>query len=85
MLDYILTEVYNYGRYINERGVICMKVKDLLTVLKTDNIVVIKGMEILVDCETSYIEQALYDYLDDEIENIVPLDNRMEINLREDF
>lgn len=62
-----------------------MKVKDLLTVLKTDNIVVIKGMEILVDCETSYIEQALYDYLDDEIENIVPLDNRMEINLREDF
>lgn len=42
-------------------------------------------MEILVDCETSYIEQALYDYLDEEIENIVPLDNRMEINLREDF
>lgn len=41
MLDFILTEVYNYGRYINERGVICMKVKDLLTVLKTDNIVVI--------------------------------------------
>ena len=85
MLDFILTEVYNYGRYINEREVICMKVKDLLTVLKTDNIVVIKGMEILVDCETSYIEQALYDYLDEEIENIVPLDNRMEINLREDF
>ena len=64
---------------------ICIKVKDLLTVLKTDDIVVIKGMEILVDCETSYIEQALYDYLDEEIENIVPLDNRMEINLREDF
>lgn len=38
MLDFILTEVYNYGRYINEQRVICMKVKDLLTVLKTENV-----------------------------------------------
>ena len=60
-----------------------MKVKDLLGVLKIDSVVVAKGRKILVDCETRCIEQALHDYLNEEIESVVPVNNQMEINLKE--
>lgn len=59
-----------------------MKVKELLEVLNTDSVVLAKETEILVDCETPYIDQALREYMDEEIERITPLNNAMEIILK---
>ena len=59
-----------------------MKVKELLEVLNTDSVVLAKENDILVDCETPYIDQALGEYMDEEIEKITPLDNAMEIILK---
>lgn len=60
-----------------------MKVKDLLEVLWTDSIVLARGQKILTEIETVHIEQALEEYMDEEINRIVPLDNAIEINLKE--
>lgn len=60
-----------------------MKVKDLLEVLWTDSVIVAKGQKILVEIETSHIGQALEEYMDEEIANIVPLNNAIEINLKQ--
>ena len=59
-----------------------MKIRDLLEVLNTDSIVLARENDILVDCETPYINQALREYMDEEIERITPLDNAMEIILK---
>lgn len=61
-----------------------MKIRDLLEVLNTDSVVLARENEIgiLVDCETQYINQALGEYMDEEIEKITPLDNTMEIILK---
>ena len=61
-----------------------MKIKDLLEVLNTNSVVLARENEIgiLVDCETQYINQALGEYMDEEIEKITPLDNTMEIILK---
>ena len=61
-----------------------MKIRDLLEVLNTDSVVLARENEIgiLVDCETQYINQALVEYMDEEIEKITPLDNTMEIILK---
>ena len=59
-----------------------MKVRDLLEVLNTDSIVLTRENDILVDCETPYIDQALREYMDEEIERITPLNNAMEIILK---
>lgn len=61
-----------------------MKIRDLLEVLNTDSVVLVRENEIgiLVDCETQYINQALGEYMDEEIEKITPLDNTMEIILK---
>ena len=62
-----------------------MKIRDLLEVLNTDSVVLARENEIgiLVDCETPYINQALEEYMNEEIERITPLNNVMEIILRE--
>lgn len=62
-----------------------MKIRDLLEVLNTDTIVLARENNILVDCETPYIDQALGEYMDEEIEKITPLDNAMEIILKWHF
>lgn len=59
-----------------------MKIRDLLEVLNTDSVVLAREKDILVDCETPYINQALGEYMDEEIEKITPLDNAMEIILK---
>ena len=59
-----------------------MKIRDLLEVLNTDSVVLVRENNILVDCETPYIDQALGEYMDEEIEKITPLDNAMEIILK---
>ena len=61
-----------------------MKIRDLLEVLNTDSVVLARENEIgiLVDCETLYIDQALGEYMDEEIERITPLNNAMEIILK---
>lgn len=59
-----------------------MKIRDLLEVLNTDSVVLARYNDILVDCETPYINQALGEYMDEEIEKITPLDNAMEIILK---
>ena len=59
-----------------------MKIRDLLEVLNTDSVVLVRENDILVDCETSYIDQVLGEYMDEEIEKITPLDNAMEIILK---
>ena len=59
-----------------------MKTRDLLEVLNTDSVVLVRENDILVDCETPYIDQALGEYMDEEIEKITPLDNAMEIILK---
>lgn len=59
-----------------------MKIRDLLEILNTDSVVLAKENIILVDCETSYIDQALREYMDEEIEKITPLDNAIEIILK---
>lgn len=59
-----------------------MKIRDLLKVLNTDSIVLARENDILVDCETPYINQTLREYMDEEIERITPLDNVMEIILK---
>ena len=63
-------------------GVNDMKIRDLLEVLNTDSVVLVRENNILVDCETPYIDQALGEYMDEEIEKITPLDNAMEIILK---
>lgn len=62
-----------------------MKIRDLLEVLNTDNVILARENEIgiLVDCETPYINQALGEYMGEEIEKITPLDNTMEIILKQ--
>ena len=60
-----------------------MKVKDVLEVLWTDSVIVAKGQKILAEIETSHIGQALEEYMNEEIANIVPLDNAIEINLKQ--
>lgn len=60
-----------------------LKIRDLLTVLQTDSVVLTRGQEILVDCETAHIEQKLEKYMDEEIADIVPLNCAMEINLKQ--
>lgn len=60
-----------------------MKVKDLLEVLWTDSVIVAKGQKILAEIETSHIGQTLEEYMNEEIANIVPLDNAIEINLKQ--
>lgn len=69
---------------IRENGGNNMKIRDLLEILNTDSVVLAKENEIgiLVDCETPYIDQALGEYMDEEIEKITPLDNAMEIILK---
>lgn len=62
-----------------------MKIRDLLEVLNTDTVVLARENNILVDCETPYIDQALGEYMDEEIEKITPLDNAMEIILKWHF
>lgn len=59
-----------------------MKIRDLLEVLNTDSVVLARENNILVDCETPYIKQALREYMDEEIERITPLDNAIEIILK---
>ena len=59
-----------------------MKIRDLLEVLNTDSVVLVRENDILVDCETSYIDQAFREYMDEEIERITPLDHAMEIILK---
>lgn len=59
-----------------------MKIRDLLEVLNTDSVVLARENDILVDCETPYIDQALGEYVGEEIEKITPLDNAMEIILK---
>lgn len=59
-----------------------MKIRDLLEVLNTDSVVLARENDILVDCETAYINQALREYMDEEIERITPLDNAIEIILK---
>lgn len=59
-----------------------MKIRDLLEVLNTDSVVLARENDILVECETSYINQALREYMDEEIERITPLDNAIEIILK---
>ena len=59
-----------------------MKIRDLLEVLNTDSVVLARENDILVDCETPYINRALREYMDEEIERITPLDNAMEIVLK---
>lgn len=59
-----------------------MKIRDLLEVLNTDSVVLARENDILVDCETPYINQPLGEYMDEEIEKITPLDNAMEIILK---
>lgn len=59
-----------------------MKIRDLLEVLNTDSAVLARENDILVDCETPYINKALGEYMDEEIEKITPLDNAMEIILK---
>lgn len=59
-----------------------MKIRDLLEVLNTDSVVLARENDILVDCETPYIDQALGEYVGEEIERITPLDNAMEIILK---
>ena len=59
-----------------------MKIRNLLEVLNTDSVVLVRENDILVDCETPYIDQALGEYMGEEIEKITPLDNVMEIILK---
>lgn len=59
-----------------------MKIRDLLEVLNTDSIVLARENDILVDCETPYIDQALEEYMNEKIERITPLDNAIEIILK---
>lgn len=61
-----------------------MKIRDLFEVLNTDSVVLARENDIgiLVDCETPYINQALGEYMDEEIEKITPLDNAIEIILK---
>ena len=67
---------------IRENGENNMKIGDLLEVLNTDSDVLARENDILVDCETPYINQALREYMDEEIERITPLDNAIEIILK---
>lgn len=60
-----------------------MKVRELLEVLWTDSIVIAKGQKILAEIETAHIGQALEEYMDEEIANIVPLNCAIEINLKQ--
>ena len=53
-----------------------MKIRDLLEVLAREN-------AILVDCETPYVNHVLREYMDEEIERITPLNNAIEIILKE--
>ena len=59
-----------------------MKIRDLLEVLNTDSVILARKNDILVNCETPYINQALREYMDEEIERIIPLDNAIEIILK---
>lgn len=59
-----------------------MKIRELLQVLNTDSVVLARENDMLVDCETSYINQALIEYMDEEIERITPLNNAIEIILK---
>lgn len=59
-----------------------MKIRDLLEVLNTDSVVLARENDILVDCETPYIDQALEEYMNEKIERITPLDNAIEIILK---
>lgn len=60
-----------------------MKIRDLLEVLNTDSVVLARENAILVDCETPYVNQVLREYMDEEIERITPLNNAIEIILKE--
>lgn len=60
-----------------------MKIRDLLEVLNTESVVIARENDVLVDCETPYIDQALREYMDEEIKRIIPLNNAMEIILKE--
>ena len=60
-----------------------MTIRELLTVLETDSIVVADtNNNILVDAETPYAEMACDGYMDREIEKVVPLNNKIEITIR---
>lgn len=60
-----------------------MKIRDLLEVLNTDSVVLARENAILVDCETPYVNKVLREYTDEEIERITPLNNAIEIILKE--
>lgn len=60
-----------------------MKIRDLLEVLNTESVVLARENDVLVDCETPYIDQALREYMDEEIKRITPLNNAMKIILKE--
>lgn len=59
-----------------------MKIRELLEVLNTDSVVLSRENDMLVDYETPYINQALIEYMDEEIERITPLNNAIEIILK---
>ena len=56
-----------------------MKIRDLLEVVNTDSVVLARENDILVDCETPYINQALI-FLHSE-EDITFYDQLQKINL----
>ena len=57
-----------------------MKIRDLLEVLNTDSVVLARENDVLVDCETPYINQALREYMDEEIERITPLEMQWKLS-----
>lgn len=60
-----------------------MTVRDLLEVLNTDSIIIANtNGEIEVDAETPYVEMACNEYLDREIEKVVPLNNKIEVTIK---
>ena len=60
-----------------------MTIRDLLKVLRTDSIVIANADgEIEVDAETPYVEMACNEYLDREIEKVVPLNNAIEVTIK---
>lgn len=56
-----------------------MLVKNLLKVLNTDSIILATEDKILLDVETSYIEESLCPYKDMTVKRITPVNSSMEI------
>lgn len=56
-----------------------MKIGELVNILNTDSIVIVKDNEIMVDYEGKYVDDILRDFSDETIKKITPLNNRIEI------